>query len=85
MAQANLASKNDSSNFEKKADFDELQKLNKNKINSTKTIHILVENELNELLEKDKLSSTKDYSFVLVRIYFTGNEGFQNVCLSTNI
>ena len=54
LAQANLASENDIANFVKKADFDgEFKNLNKN-VTSNKTKHLLVENELNELLEKVK-------------------------------
>ena len=45
LAQVNLASKSDNVNFRKKTNFDDkLKKLN-NKINSTKTKHILVKNE----------------------------------------
>ena len=45
LAQVNLASKSDNVNFQKKTNFDDkLKKLN-NKINSTKTKHILVKNE----------------------------------------
>ena len=54
LAQANLASENDIANFVKKADFDgEFKNLNKN-VTSNKTKQLLVENELNELLEKVK-------------------------------
>ena len=45
-------------------------------------MHILVENKLNELLEKDKLLSTKDYSFLLGRIYFTRMDF--KICLFIN-
>ena len=41
--------------------------------------HVLVENELNELSQKFKLVLTKDYSFILVRMYRTGVDGFQNM------
>ena len=30
-------------------------------------------------MEKDILLSSKDYSFILGRIYFTSNDGFQNM------
>ena len=40
---------------------------------------MLVENELNELSEKVKLLSSKDYSFLLGRIYFTSDGRFQKV------
>ena len=54
-----------------------LKNLNK-KFISNKTIHVLIENELNELSEKVKLLSTKSYNFFLGRIYFTSNDGSQN-------
>ena len=41
-------------------------------------MHLLAENELNELSKKIKLLSTKDYNFFLGRIYFTSNDGSQN-------
>ena len=54
-------------------------KINK-KVTSNKTKHVLVvENELNELSEKVKLLSAKDYSFFLGRIYFTSNNVSQNM------
>ena len=34
---------------------------------------------LNELSEKVKLLSSKDYSFLLGKIYFTSDDGFQNM------
>ena len=84
LAQANLASKNDIANFAKKTDFDgKLKNWNK-KVTSNKTKHMLVESELNELSEKVKLLSANSYSFSLSRMYFTSNDGSQNVCLSTN-
>ena len=57
---------------------DNLKHLNK-KVTSNKTKHVLVENELNELSKKVKLLSSKDYSFLLGRIYFTSDDRFQNV------
>ena len=47
-----------------------MKSLNK-KITSNQTKHVLVENELNELSEKVKAISTKDYSFLLGRMYIT--------------
>ena len=41
--------------------------------------HVLVENELNELPKKVKAILTKDYSFFLGKIYFTSNDGLQNM------
>ena len=45
LAQVNLASKSDNVNFQKKTNFDDKLKTLNNKINSTKTKHILVKNE----------------------------------------
>ena len=47
-----------------------MKSLNK-KIASNQTKHVLVENELTELSEKVKAISTKDYSFLLGRMYIT--------------
>ena len=59
LKQANLASRNDIANFVKKIDFDnKLLSFNK-RINSYKTKHVLVENELNELSKKVEAISTK--------------------------
>ena len=59
LAQANLSSKSDVGNFVKKTDFDDkIKKLSKN-VTSNKTKHVLVENELNEKLEKFKSISAK--------------------------
>ena len=38
---------------------------------------LLVENELNEISKKVKPLSTNDYSFLLSRMYFTSDDGFQ--------
>ena len=65
LKQANLASKSNIVNFVNKTDFDnKLPNFNK-RINSNKTKHILVENELNELIKKVKLLSTMNYNFFL--------------------
>ena len=39
----------------------------------------MIENELNELSEKVKLISTKDYDFSLGTIYFASDNGCQNM------
>ena len=79
LVQANLASKKDIAKFVKKADFDDKLKNLNIKVTSNKTKHVLIENELNELSEKLKLLSAKDYSFLLGRIYFTSDDGSQNM------
>ena len=61
LAKANLASKNDITDVVKKTDFDEkLRNLNEN-VTSNKAKHILVENELNDLLEKVQVILTKNF------------------------
>ena len=60
-----------------KTDFDnELTSFNK-QITSNKTKHLNVQKKLDSLI-------TKDYNFFLGRMYFTSNDGSQNVCLLTN-
>ena len=55
-----------------KTDFDnKLTSLNR-RINSNKTKHLEVQKKLNSLI-------TKDYNVFLGRIYFTGNDGSQNM------
>ena len=39
----------------------------------------MAENEVNDLSEKNKLLSTKDYNFFLGRMYLTGDDSFQNM------
>ena len=69
LAQANLASKTDITDFIQKRDFDgKLKKLNK-KVSSNKTKHVLVENELNTLLQKVKPISTKRLTKDLMNKY----------------
>ena len=38
-----------------------------------------MEKKLNDLSKQIKLSSKKDYNFFLGRIYFTGDDGLQNM------
>ena len=40
---------------------------------------VLVENELNELSKKVEAISAKDYSFLLGRLSYTGNDRFENM------
>ena len=75
LKRANSASKSDIANLVNKTDFDNKRLSFNKRINSNKTKHVLIESELNELSEKVKLLSTKDYSFFLRRIYFTSNDG----------
>ena len=66
LAQANLASKSDIANFVKKTDFDDKLKILTKNVTSNKAKHVLVENELNELLDKVKAISTKGLTKSLV-------------------
>ena len=60
--------------FVRKTDFDnKLTSFNRT-ITSNKTKHLEVQKKLNSLI-------TKDYKFFLVRIYFTSNNGSQNICI----
>ena len=77
LAQANLASKDDITKFLKKTNFDDKLKEVNRKFTLNKTKQVLVENELNKLSEKVKILSTKDYIFLLGRIYFKSDGGFQ--------
>ena len=59
LKQANLASKSDITNFVKETDFyNKLSGFDK-RINSNKTKHVVVENEINELTKKVEAISTK--------------------------
>ena len=68
----NFAARLKQANFVNKADFDD-----KLKIQIKKIIHVLVENELNELTKK--LLSTKGCSFFLGGIYFASADELQNM------
>ena len=55
------------------------------KVTSNKTKHVEVGKELNELSEKVKLISIKRYNFLLGllgRVYFAGDDGYQNFCFN---
>ena len=62
----------------KETDFDNKLKNQTKKFTSNKLKYVLTENELNELSEKVKLISTKDYNFSLGRKYFRSDDGSQN-------
>ena len=70
LAPANLASKSDIANFVKKTDFDDKLKYLNKKVTSSKTKHLLVENELKNL-------QTFDSSLFIGQRYFN-NDGSQN-------
>ena len=63
----------------KDTNFDEkLKNINK-KVILNKTKHVLVENGENVISEKIKLLWTNDSNFFLGRMWFAGNDGFQNM------
>ena len=75
LKQANLASKNDITDFVKNTDFDgKLKKVNK-KVNLHNTKSIKVKKKLSDWSGELKLLSTKDYNVLLGRMNFTGNDG----------
>ena len=76
--QANLASKSDIAALVRKTDFDDkLKNLNK-KVTSNKTKHVEAEKKITDLTNKVAEISEKGYDFLLGRMYFTGNDGYQN-------
>ena len=79
LKQANLVKKNDITNFVKKTDFDDKQKKLNKKVFSNKTKHVEAEKKITDLTKKVVQISEKAYDFLLGRMYFTGNDGFQNV------
>ena len=78
LKQAKLATKDDITDLVKKTYF--FKKLNKNKkIPSNKIRHVEVQNNLNDISTEVKLSLEKRLKFFLDRVYFTGDNGFQNM------
>ena len=69
LKQVNLASKTDITNFVNKADFDNKLLSFDERINSNKTKHVIVENELNELSKKVEAISTKGLTKDLINGY----------------
>ena len=67
----------------KKTDFDDkLQKLNK-RVTSNKVNHVEAEKETTDLTKKVAQISEKGYEFLLHRMYFTENDGYQNFVVFT--
>ena len=69
LKQANLANKNDVTNFVNKANFDNKLLSFNERINSNKTKHVLAENELNELSKKVEAISAKGLTKDLINGY----------------
>ena len=73
-----MAKKNDTSALVKKIDFDDnLKKLNK-KVSSNKAKHVAAKKEITNLIKEIVQISEKGYDFLLDRMYFTENDGYQN-------
>ena len=85
LQQTTLATKSDIADLGKDIDFDEKIKNIIKKVTLNKTKHVLVENEVNDLSGKIKLLSTKDYNLFLVRMYFTGDDGFHNMFINQHL
>ena len=78
LKQANLATKVDIADFVKETDFDnKIKNINK-KVTSNNTKHVGAENKFTDQTETVAQISEKGYDFLLGRIYFTGNDGYQN-------
>ena len=73
--QANLVNKSDITDVVKKKNDNKLKNINK-KFASNKSKSIEAEKKLNNLTEAVKLISTKGYNFLLVRMYFTGDDDY---------
>ena len=77
IAQANLGSKNDIADFVKRIDTDDkLKNANKN-ITANKTKHVDSQNKITDLTNTVVQISEKGYKFLLGRIYFAVNNGYQ--------
>ena len=77
-AQVKLATKNDIAAFAKETDFDnEMKNINKKVTNKAK--HVDVEKKLTDLTKKVAQLSEKGYDFLLGRMYFTANDGYQKL------
>ena len=80
---ANLATKVDVDDLVEKANFDDkLKSLNK-KVTSNKTKHVEVEEKITDLTKKDEEILEQEYYFLLGRMYFTGDIGYQNFLVFT--
>ena len=73
-----LLHKNLASELQKKRGFDDILKNLNKKVPSNKTKCIEAEKKVTELTNKIGQISEKQYDFLLGRMYFTGNDGYQN-------
>ena len=78
LAQANLVSKSDIANFVTKTDLDDKLKILNQKITSNKTKYAEAEKKITALTNKFEQLSEESHNFLLGRMYFTGNDSYQN-------
>ena len=78
LKQANLANKADIADFVEKSNFDAKFKKSKKKATSNKKNYAEAEKKLTDLINKVKQSYKEGYAFLLGRLYFTSNDGYQN-------
>ena len=78
LKQANSATKVDIADFVKKADFDKKPISINKKITSNKTKHLDAEKKLTDMKKKIAQISEKGHHFLLGRMYFTGDDIYQN-------
>ena len=76
--QAKLATKSDIADFVKKTDFNDKLKCFNKKVTLNKTRHVEAEKKLNDLREIVAQTSRKGFEFSLGKMYFTGDDGYQN-------
>ena len=80
-----MITKVDLDDFVEKPDFNEkLKNLNK-KVTSNKTSHLQTEKKLTDLANKVVQVSQKRYSFLLGRIHFTGDDGYQKFLANNSL
>ena len=84
LAQAKLATEDDTIDFVKKAYFDnKLKNLNK-KVTSYKTKRLEAKKKLTDLTNKVEKLSEKGYDFLLATIYFIGDDSYENFLVSAH-
>ena len=81
-AQANLANKNYIAALIKKTDFDDKLKYLNKKVTSSKTKLIEAEKKITDLNKTAQISE-KAHDFLLGRMYFISNDGYQHFLVST--
>ena len=78
LAQANLVSKSDIASFVTKTDLDDKLKILNQKITSNKTKYVQAEKKITALTNKFEQISEELHNFLLGRMYFTGDDSYQN-------